>query len=224
MSMTTKTPLSTEILERNRDVWDAMQNHRFVRDIEEDQLRADVFRRYLVYERIFVETAMLIFGYAMVRASRLDQRIWLIGVLHALAGEQIQYFDRSFQALQILPNATRAALPASVNAFCSGMLGFARDGGYAEAIAAMLAAEWMYATWCTRAAKRPIGDRELRRWVDLHAAPEFSAQAAWLRREIDTFGESASQQDVGTLSAIFRRALELEIDFHSAPYREGPGI
>ena len=185
--MTTKTPLSTEILERNRDVWDAMQNHRFVRDIEEDQLRADVFRRYLVYERIFVETAMLIFGYAMVSASRLDQRIWLIGVLHALAGEQIQYFDRSFQALQILPDATRAALPASVNSFCSGMLGFARDGGYAEAIAAMLAAEWMYATWCSRAAKRLIGRPRTQVTLGRLARRQrhFVCARAWSRGEID---------------------------------------
>ena len=222
--MTTKTSLSTKLLEQNRNVWDAMQNHRFVRDIEEDQLEADVFHRYLVYERIFVETAILIFGNAMVRAPHLDQKVWLIGVLHALAGEQIRYFDRSFQALQIPRDAIRATLPESVNAFCSEMLGFARDGGYAEGIAAMLAAEWMYATWCSRAAKRAIGDPELRRWVDLHAAPEFAAQAAWLRGEIDDFGESASQQDMASISAIFRRALELEIDFHSAPYRAGLGI
>ena len=157
----------------------------------------------------------------MVRAPRLDQRVWLIGVLHALAGEQIHYFERSFQALQIPPDAVHAAMPESVKTFCSEMLAFARDGDYAEGISAMLAAEWMYATWCSRAAKRSISDPELRSWVDLHAAPEFSAQAAWLRREIDAFGETASQRDVVTISTIFRRALELEIDFHSAPYETG---
>lgn len=51
--------------------------------------------------------------------------------------------------------------------------------------------------------------------------PEFSAQAAWLRGEIDAFGETASQRNVVTISTIFRRALELEIDFHSAPYGTG---
>ena len=93
--MTTRTSLSTKILAQNRDIWNAMQNHRFVRDIEEDRLASDVFHRYLVYERIFVETAILVFGYAMIKAPRLDGRVWLIGVLHALAGEQIQYFDDS---------------------------------------------------------------------------------------------------------------------------------
>jgi thiaminase (transcriptional activator TenA) len=216
--MTTKASLSSKILAQNRDVWDAMQNHHFVRDIEDDRLESDVFHRYLVYERIFVEIAILIFGYAMVKASRLDQRVWLIGVLHALAGEQIQYFDHCFRALHIPSDAIRAAPPSSVDAFCSEMLVFARDGGYAHGIAAMLAAEWMYAKWCGRAAKRAISDPELRRWVDLHAAPEFSKQAAWLRREIDDFGEMASSEDVSAISAVFRHALELEIAFHSAAY------
>src|SRR5271163_2322115 len=113
--MTTKVPLSSEILEQNRDVWDAMQNHRFVRDIEEDRLSDGVFHRYLVYERALVETAMPIFCHAMLKASHLEQRIWLIGVLHALAGEQILYFDRSVQALQIQPSVTHVP-PASVSA------------------------------------------------------------------------------------------------------------
>lgn len=216
--MNWKTPLSAEILSQNRDVWDAMQNHRLVRDIDEDHLDVGVFRRYLVYERAFVETAIVIFGHAIVKASRLDQRVWLIGVLHALAGEQIRYFERCFEALQIPPNAGSQAMPAPVQAFCAGMLAIARDGGYADAIAAMLAAEWMYATWCARVAERPSRNAELRRWVDLHAAPEFAAQADWLRHEIDAVGETASPREVASLSAIFRRALELEIDFHTAPY------
>jgi thiaminase/transcriptional activator TenA len=42
--------LSDRILQENQDIWIEMQNHRFVRDIERDQLAPDVFRRYLVYE------------------------------------------------------------------------------------------------------------------------------------------------------------------------------
>jgi thiaminase/transcriptional activator TenA len=218
--MTAQILLSAAILEQNRDVWDAMQNHRFVRDIEEDCLDPGVFKRYLVYERAFVETAIEIFGLALVKAPRLDQRVWLVGVLHALAGEQIRYFDNTFRALQIPADASSAGMPSSVEAFCTGMLTIAREGSYFDVIAAMLAAEWMYATWCSRAATRPSRDVELRRWVDLHAASEFAAQAEWLRHEIDAFGEKASQHDVDALSAVFRRALELEINFHTAPYRE----
>ena len=52
------------------------------------------------------------------------------------------------------------------------------------------------------------------KWVDLHAEPEFLAQADWLRRQIDAADAS---QEAG-LGQHFRRALELEIAFHTAPF------
>jgi thiaminase (transcriptional activator TenA) len=92
-------PLSDEILTQTRDVWDAMQTHRFVRDIEADRLDPAVFRRYLAYENAFVETAILIFGYSLVKAPGLEEQRWLIGVLKALSEEQITYFRRAFDSL-----------------------------------------------------------------------------------------------------------------------------
>ncbi len=117
--------LSRTLLDDNRDVWDAMQRHRFVRDIEADRLPADVFARYLVYEHAFVETAILIFGYAMPRAPDFPRRRRLIGVLHALAEEQMGYFARCFAALGLAPGAR---LPPAVEAFAGGMLEIAAGG------------------------------------------------------------------------------------------------
>jgi thiaminase/transcriptional activator TenA len=213
------TPLSDEILARNQDVWEAMQAHRFVRDIEEDRLDPAVFRRYLAYENAFVETAILIFGYAMVKAPGLDEQRWLIGVLKALSEEQITYFRRAFDALGMAPSEWRdIPMPGAVASFRDGMLAIAAHGPYVDGIAAMFAAEWMYWTWCRRAAGRTIGDPVLRRWVDLHAAEDFADQARWLRRQIDAAGAEMGERSRRRLSGIFRRALELEIDFHTAAY------
>ena len=66
----------------------------------------------------------------------------------------------------------------------------------------------------SRAAGRTIRDPVLRRWVDLHAEPDFLAQADWLRRQVDAADPALEP----ALSAAFGRALALEIDFHSAPY------
>jgi thiaminase/transcriptional activator TenA len=215
----TREPLSDEILRSSQDVWERMQNHRFVRDIEEDRLPPAVFRRYLAYENAFVETAILIFGYAMVKAPALEQQRWLIGVLKALSEEQIDYFRRTFEALAMPePEWRDMVLPPAVSAFRDGMLVIAAHGSYIDGITAMFAAEWLYFTWCTRAAGRTISDAKLREWVDLHAAEDFAAQARWLRQQIDRAGEEMGPASRQRQAAIFRRALELEIDFHSAAY------
>jgi thiaminase/transcriptional activator TenA len=210
-------PLSTQIRAANQDAWDAMQAHRFVLAIEQDALPAEVFKAYLVYECDFVETAMLIFGHMLVKAPGLAERRWLAGVLQALAVDQIGYFEQAFAALGVTPEDRRRASPPTVAAFRDGMLAIARDGGYLDGVAVMLAAEWMYATWCARAARSPIANAEIKRWVDLHADPAFLAQAEWLRRQIDD-APGLAASDADRLSTLFGRALALEIAFHDAPF------
>jgi thiaminase/transcriptional activator TenA len=208
--------LSERIRAANNDVWEAMQTHSFVAQIEEDRLSAEAFEAYLVYECEFVETAMLIFGHMLVKAPGLAERRWLAGVIQALSVDQIGYFERTFAELGVTPEDRARPLPYSVLAFRDGMLKIAREGDYLDGVAIMLAAEWMYATWCSRAAKRTISNPILKRWVDLHAESEFLAQADWLRRQID----SAAASEEARLSQRFRRALELEIDFHQAPFED----
>jgi len=208
--------LSQRLLNANRDIWDAMQAHCFVRDIEADRLPAAAFERYLIFEHRFVETAILIFGHAMLKAPRAAQRHRLIGVLHALSTEQLPAFASFFAALGIAPAGADEALPAAVQAFDRGMLRMAEKGGYCDVAAIMLAAEWMYATWCGRAHAAPISSPELRRWVALHAEPSFLGQVAWLRAEIDAC--ATDEAGAARLSARFRRALQLEIAFHEAAY------
>jgi thiaminase/transcriptional activator TenA len=206
--------VSQRIRAANRDLWVEMQTHRFVVEIETDRLSAAAFKAYLIYECDFVETAMLIFGHMLVKAPGLSERRWLAGVLQALAVDQITYFEGAFAAVGVTREDRERPLPPSVSAFRDGMLSIAREGSYLDGVAIMLAAEWTYATWCSRAAKRAIRDPILKQWVGLHADPAFLAQADWLRRQID----AADPREVRPLGQRFRRALELEIAFHSAPF------
>ncbi len=206
----------------NAEPWEAMQAHRFVRDIIGGHLDPQVFRRYLIFEHGFVETAILIFGHAMLKAPGFAQRRRLIAVLHALAEEQLGYFAQVFAALGLAPSQAGRPFPDAVRRFDGGMLKIAESGAYAEILAIMLAAEWMYASWCLRAAEAEGGEEELRRWVSLHAEPPFLDGVAWLMREIDR--EAAALDEAGRrrLSDLFGDALRLEIAFHAAAYEDWP--
>lgn len=210
--------LSEQILRENADVLDAMVNHRFVNDIKEDRLPKEAFERYLVFEGAFVDTAISIFAYAAAKAGTIEQKRWLIGVLDALANQQIAYFEKTSAARGIDPSAFDTNIP-QVAAFRDGMLEIARDGFYLDTVAAMFAAEWMYWTWCRQASVRRITDPLLKEWVDLHAHPDFAAQVFWLKAELDAAGPHLEPVERARLGAIFARVQRLEIDFHDAPYR-----
>ncbi|WP_374565398.1 TenA family protein [Nitratireductor sp. ZSWI3] len=205
------------MLRENAAVLEAMVDHRFVNDIEQDRLPLEVFERYLVYEGAFVDTAISIFAYAAAKAGTIGQKRWLIGVLDALANRQIAYFERTFAARAIDPSSHALDRPP-VEAFRAGMLEIARRGGFLDIVAAMFAAEWMYWTWSKRAAATRISDPVLREWVDMHADDAFAAQARWLKDELDAAGAGLDAAERARLSGVFGQVQRLEIAFHDAPY------
>ena len=209
--------LSQQILRENAAVFEAMVNHRFVEDIVTERLPTPVFERYLVYEGAFVETAISIFAFATAKAETIEQKRWLIAVLDALANQQIAYFERIFAERNIDPGAYDLDV-AEVEAFRTGMLEIARNGGFLDTVAAMFAAEWMYWTWSKRAVRSSFADPHLKEWVEMHADDEFAAQAMWLSRELDAAGNTLDASERKRLSAIFGRAQQLEIAFHDAAY------
>lgn len=209
------TPFYETLRETNRVAWNAMQAHPFVRAIEENRLAAQAFRAYLLQEHDFVAAAIEIFALAVVKAPNFPARRHLIGVLHALAEEQMPYFDAAFAALGMAAEPC-GSLPPSVIAFRQGMLGIARNGSYAEIVTAMLAAEWMYASWCARASARQISDPHLARWIALHSAPDFVAGVAWLKGAVEEEARKCDRAGWALLVRRFGEALTLEIGFHTA--------
>ena len=199
--------------------WDRMVGHRFARDVAADSLPPGVLLRYLIYEHGFVEVAVTIFGYALVKAPSIGEQARLALVIRELTTDQLTWFDRVFQGLGVTPEMRGSVLiPPSVMAFRDGMLALAAHQGYEEIIAGMTAAEWMYHTWCTEAHARRPRDEIAAEWVELHVDRPFADQVAWMRGQLDLYGPTLAPWRQLRIVESFRRTLELEIGFHDAPY------
>ena len=94
----------------------------------------------------------------------------------------------------------------------------AETESYKEILACVLAAEWMYLTWCSTANQSPSSRDYIRDWVALHAGGAFADHVAWVRREIDDRGPALAGSRQARLSTLFEKALEAEIGFHDAAY------
>lgn len=214
---------SAWLRERSGPLWDRMVHHRFTRDMAHGTIDPRVLRRYLVFEHRFVETAVVIFGYALVRAPSIAEQARLALVLRGLTDDQLTWFARVFAQLGVSEVEQRPLdPPGPVLAFDEGMLGIAAHGSYEEIIGSMTAAEWMYHTWCTAAHAAAPADPIIAEWVDLHVAPAFAEQVAWMRGQIDAHGPALAPWRQERVAHAFARTLALEIDFHDAPYQEGP--
>jgi len=191
----------------------AFVEHPFFLAVEDGSLPAPARDRYFVSERHFVGAARGVFAYILAKATDLAPARHLVGILDGLVNAQEVLFDRIFDALGL----STPDLPApAAQALGDGMTAIARDGSYAEGIAAMSVAEWTYAEVGRRDCWRACSDPTLRDWFALHAEPAFLSGAAWLSNELD---RAWRPEDDTRIDAAFARAIELEIAFHDEPMK-----
>ncbi len=207
------TRLSEQLRTRCQSTWDRAVDHRLFREIATDQVDDAVFRRYLTIEYGFIDTAAAVMGFAVAKAPDLAVRRHLSAGLHGLTSEQVAFFE------QALGKGAEPIRPHRAAGLHEHFLGVARDGSYVDIIACMLAAEWLYATWCQAAHATPSSRRTIAAWVALHAAAPFVDQVTWMRDQLDAFGYNvARESDIKRLAAIFEKAIAQEILFHDAAY------
>ncbi|MFB6255483.1 MAG: TenA family protein [Haloplanus sp.] len=200
--------------ERSEADWTAAVDGRFVRELGDGTVDDAVFRLYLEQDYAFVETLTGTFGHALGEAPSMAAKARLAEFLGTITNEENDYFERSFAALD---GDSTAEPDATTRAFIDLLERAGRQGGYAETLAVLVPAEWVYETWATGIESRPDAFY-LDEWVELHANPAFVDFVAWLRRELDREGAAASARRQRRLDALFGRAVELERAFFEAPY------
>jgi thiaminase (transcriptional activator TenA) len=199
--------------------WSAAIGHRFFREVMADEVEDDVFARYLRVEYGFVDCASIVLGYAVAKAPSFRERRRLAFGLHGLVTDQENFFVAAFEQMN-LPPALRVGLSPDdrSGALHEVFLGAAKHEGYEEILACVLAAEWMYLTWCSMAHRTPSSRAYVRDWVALHAGSAFTDHVAWVRSEIDTRAPRLAPRKQARLHILFEEALAAEIIFHDAAY------
>lgn len=212
---------TAEAVAANAELWRAATAHRFVRELGADTLPDAVFRRYLVQDFAFLEALVTLLGFAVARAPSMPAKRRLAGFLAAVTSDETNYFERALGALgaaDAFAAPDRIAVADVTQRFRAAMAEAGARGSYAEILAIMTPAEWVYLEWAS--AVPPPGPRPfyLAEWVTLHALPAFADFVAWLRSELDREAAAAAPALRARLGTLFRTTLALERDFFSAAY------
>ena len=197
--------------------WSRATRHRFTTELGDDVIADEVYGRYLVQDYAFIGTLVSMIGYGVAKAPDMPAKAGLSQFLAVLTSDENTYFLRSFDALRV-GEAERAApelLPVS-QAFLAAMREAGEEGGYADVIATLLPAEWIYLEWAKAQAGKPRPKRFwLAEWIDLHANDDFAAFVGWLKAALDRVGPAQE----AACRRRFRRIVELEAAFFDAAYQ-----
>lgn len=198
--------------------WSRAARHRFTEELGDDRLPDAVYRRYLVQDYAFIGTLASMIGYGVAKAPDMAAKAGLARFLAALTSEENTYFLRSFDALGVgEAERTQPKLHRVSQEFLAAMREAGEQGGYADVIATLLPAEWIYLEWAQAQAAKPRPKRFwLAEWIDLHANPDFAAFVGWLKGELDRVGPAHE----AACRARFRRMVALEVAFFDAAYKD----
>lgn len=199
--------------------WTQCVGHRFMREITEGTLSEQAFKSYLVQEYAFVQACSSVLGYAIAKAPGTPERHCFARMALDLTGLQSRYFQRMLKRYELSPDTVALeSISSAPRAFAEWMLQNGVRGSYMEILTALIAAEWMYYTWCRAGAKHLPANPAYAYWIRLHADGAFKKNVLWMLRQIDQLAPTLSEEAQRGLARIFREALEWEIAFHDAVY------
>ena len=213
--------------ERADPAWTDAVEHPFTRELGAGTLPTDAYADYLIQDYAFVDELVGTFGFAVGEAPGMASKRPLVEFLEVVTDEEDDYFRRSFEALEVPDSRWREPEPTETTRAFLDLLGrAARQGGYAETLAVLVPAEWVYREWAVAVAETdvepgadgpPSAGMELpfyyAEWIDLHAVPSFLAFVDWLRGELDREGPTLSSRRQRRVDRLFRRTVALEFAF-----------
>ena len=196
--------------------WQAATRHRFVAELAAGSVPPAVMARYLVQDYQFIDRFVALLGAAIASADSFAPRLRLAGFLAMITSDENTYFLRAFDALGV-PAAERAApaLTPTTRAFQDLMRQAAESRSYAQALAVLVVAEWLYLSWAERLDGPLPPDFVQAEWITLHDNPFFRDIVAWLRSELDRVGPAEAE----ACRALFGQAVALERQFFDDLYR-----
>ena len=206
--------LSEAMRERAGDEWASAVGHRLFREIIADSIDDRHVARYLRIEFAFIDTAAVALGAAVHLAPDIADRAVLAAGLHDLLTSQVAFFEDA------LGEDRSTIVPASAMPLHALFREVADGHSYAQLLSAMLAAEWLYSTWCASTIEHPSSRPTIRAWTELHTSRAFTQHASWLRYRLDALSADLTLTERDHVAEVFRRALAAEISFHDAVYQE----
>ncbi len=205
--------------ERSEPAWSDATDHRFTQELGAGTLDDAVIAEYLRQDYAFVGTLIGVFGYAVGDAPTMADKRRFVGFLDVVTDDENDYFERSFNALGVSeaewidPDRT-----PTTEAFIDLLTAAKTQGGYAETLAVLVPAEWIYLAWARREADDPPGEFYLSEWIDLHANEGFVDFVGWLRGQLDTVGPTLSARRQQRVARLFERTVDHEVAFFDAAY------
>jgi thiaminase/transcriptional activator TenA len=208
-------PLSDDLFDAARPIWEAELAHPFVVGIGDGSLDPSRFANWVRQDYLYLKEFARVFAWAVAKADGLDAMGWYAKVLDLTLNTEMALHRTYAERFDITASELEATeMWPTTRAYTDFLVRTAAEGDMGDLLAALLPCAWGYVYVAQAlAAVDPPSDQRYADWIAQYASPEFAEAADWLRVELDRAAEGASGARRARLQALFLTSSRYEWQF-----------
>jgi thiaminase/transcriptional activator TenA len=208
-------PVTDDLFEAARPIWEAQLAHPFVRGIADGTLTEERFKNWVRQDYRYLVDFARVFAWAAAKADRLESMSWYASALDLTLNTEMA-LHRDYAARFGIGAEELERVPAwpTTRAYTDFLVRTAADGDMADLLAALLPCAWGYVHIGQRlAAGKPPADQRYADWIAQYSSPEFAAAAEWLKAETNRVSTGAPPDKRGRMLDLFVLSSRYEWQF-----------
>ena len=196
-------------------IWEAQQQHPFVRAIGDGTLDVERLRFWLRQDYVFLLEYARLLGLAAARSQDLETMTRFAGLLKETLETEMSLHRGYADEFGISHEELERETPApTTRAYTDFLLRVAATGDYAELVAALLPCMWAFSEIGQGLAMRPVpGGTRYARWIAMYSSTEFAKLAEWCRQLLDRLAAGLPDRDLKKLEDTFLTSSRYEWQF-----------
>ena len=201
--------ITQKLWERNYNLASLSLNTKFVQGIKNGDLPKTKFQEYLAQDYFFLESFARAYGLA-VSKSRSKKNIKSLSVLLSGVSEELILHETYAKEWDI--DLTTNLIGPATKKYTDFLEEVSLNLSLIEIMSAMTPCMRLY-SWLGKKLLNMISDNPYKEWILTYSDESFDNLAKSLENLIDEYDES---YDIDQVNFLYKRAMELELDFFNA--------
>ena len=204
-----------ELYRKAASIWDAQNQHPFVRGIGDGTLSLDRFKFWLRQDYVFLVEYARLLALAAARSPDFETMSRFATLLKETLETEMNLHRAYAAEFKISPEQLEQELPAPITrAYTDFLLRIATMGDFAELAAALLPCMWAFSEIGQRlAAQSAPSEERYAKWIAMYSSREFAELAQWCRDLLDRLATGLPERDLQKLESAFLTSSRYEWQF-----------
>ncbi|MDI9490951.1 MAG: thiaminase II [Clostridiaceae bacterium] len=215
----------TDVLyDRTKEIWQAYDQHPFIKGIEDGSLAIDKFQFYMIQDYIYLWDYSKLFAIGALKAEDPQIIASFAGSMDFILNGEMEIHRGFMSDLGISEQEVLEEKTSLINrSYTNYMLSVSQKGGYEEVVAALLSCAWTYADIATGIDKRNPDAKKHEfygRWIKGYISEDFQESAEIYKNQINEFAENLSEARKEYLIEVFYNCCLYELKFWDMAYNK----